>query len=58
MRLQDGIGYNLGMSLIERRISWLIVGSSVVSVVKKVFLERKVSDYLNKTHIEIGRAHV
>ena len=53
MRLQDGIGCNLGMSLIERRISWLIVGSSVVSVVKKVFLERKVSNYLNKTHIAL-----
>ena len=32
---------------------WLIVGSSMVSVVKKVFLERKVSDYLNKTHIAL-----
>ena len=32
---------------------WLIVGSSVVSVVKKVFLERKVTDYLNKTHITL-----
>ena len=32
---------------------WLIVGSSVVSVVKKVFLERKVSNYLNKTHIAL-----
>ena len=32
---------------------WLIVDSSVVSVVKKVFLERKVSNYLNKTHIAL-----
>jgi len=32
---------------------WLIVGSSVVSVVKKVFLERKVLVYLNKTHIAL-----
>ena len=30
---------------------WLIVGSSVFNVVKKVFLERKVPGYLNKTHI-------
>ena len=30
---------------------WLIVGSLVVNVVKKVFLERKVPEYFNKTHI-------
>ena len=32
---------------------WLIVGSSVVNVVKKVFLERKVPEYFNKTHIAL-----
>ena len=32
---------------------WLIVGSSVVNVVKKVFMERKVPEYLNKTHIAL-----
>ena len=32
---------------------WLIVCSSVVSVVKKVFLEKKIPDYLNKTHIAL-----
>jgi len=32
---------------------WLIVGSLVVNVVKKVFMERKVLKYLNKTHIAL-----
>ena len=32
---------------------WLIVGSLVVNIVKKVFMERKVLKYLNKTHIEL-----
>ena len=32
---------------------WLIMGNSVVNVMKKVFLERKVLEYLNKTHIAL-----
>ena len=32
---------------------WLIMGNSVVNVMKKVFLERKVLEYLNKIHIAL-----
>lgn len=32
---------------------WLIVGSSVIEKVKRVFVERKVPSYLNKTHIAL-----
>ena len=32
---------------------WLIMGNSVVNVMKQVFLERKVLEYLNKTHIAL-----
>ena len=30
---------------------WLIVGNSVIDMVKKVFVERKVPEFLNRTHI-------
>ena len=30
---------------------WLIVGNSVIDLVKKVFVERKVLEFLNRTHI-------
>ena len=30
---------------------WLIVGNSVIDLVKKVFVERKVPEFLNRTHI-------
>ena len=30
---------------------WLIVGNSVIDLVKKVFAERKVPEFLNRTHI-------
>jgi len=30
---------------------WLIVGSSVIDEVKRVFVERRVPEYLNRTHI-------
>ena len=32
---------------------WLIVGSSIIEEVKRVFVERKVPSYLNKTHIAL-----
>lgn len=32
---------------------WLIIGSFVVNVVKRVFTEKKVPEYLNKTHIAL-----
>ena len=32
---------------------WLIVGSSVSDEVKKVFVERRVPEYLNRTHITL-----
>ena len=32
---------------------WLIIGSSVIEKVKRVFAERKVPSYLNKTHIAL-----
>ena len=32
---------------------WLIVGSSVSDEVKRVFAERRVPDYLNRTHITL-----
>ena len=32
---------------------WLIVGNSVINLVKKVFVERKVPDFLNRTHIAL-----
>ena len=42
-----------GLHVIFFHRFWLIVGSSVVNVVKKVFMERKVPEYLNKTHIAL-----
>ena len=30
---------------------WLIVGNSVIDLMKKVFVERKVLEFLNRTHI-------
>ena len=30
---------------------WLIVGNLVIDLVNKVFVERKVSEFLNRTHI-------
>ena len=30
---------------------WLIIGNSVIDLVKKVFVERKVLEFLNRTHI-------
>ena len=30
---------------------WLIVGNSVIDLMNKVFVERKVSEFLNRTHI-------
>ena len=32
---------------------WLTVGSSVIDEVKKVFVDRRVPDYLNRTHIAL-----
>ena len=32
---------------------WLIVGESVIKEVKKIFTERKMPDYLNRTHIAL-----
>ena len=32
---------------------WLVVGNSVMEEVKRVFTERKVPSYLNKTHIAL-----
>ena len=32
---------------------WLIVGGTMVNVMKKEFIERKIPEYLNKTHIAL-----